>query len=241
MTAIGRNACILALGCLWLAAACAAGTTTGQPDASPAPIFDAVVGVVDAAAPIEEPDAPIEEPDAPIEEPDAPIEEPDASIEEPDASIEEPDAAATVGCIPECYVAIVTPLITACPTTGTCTAGASEGVFTLCFDNGVKIVTVIGESVVQTFKNPEGVCFSIESIPEGNGGTSYIRDATGTVVARVVTPDRDEPNKQQYHCGDGPAIDVDLDSPECQAERGDAGVSDGVDAGTCTFDDSCEP
>ncbi len=200
----------------------------------------------DAAPPIDAPpppDAPLPvdaaTPDAPL--PDAPL-PPDAA---PDAAA--PDADTGGMCLPQCYIDVTAPLVVACIPSGACTSNFNIQTFTttLCFENGVKIVGQInGQNLVTTVKKPGGdTCYILDiTATSQNSATTMWKSPTGTPLVAIDIDDVMMGNIQKYRCNGGTAapITVDLNSPECLAQRPDAGA--GQPGGqSCTQSAACQP
>jgi hypothetical protein len=215
---------------------------SGAADARPA---DAPISIADAALP----DAPLITPDAAPDARPPDARPPDASTPDastPDASTpdaSQADAGFVSDCLPQCFVEIVGALVLTCPPVEPCTSSVFDiqnpFSFAVCYSNGVKLVANInvGEGVT-TFQAKEAdgdVCYTYEATATQDSTTILIKNREGAQVARVVVPDNDNPDEQQYFCGDSGPFAVDLSSPECEDESGFGDTSD------CPMNASCTP
>jgi hypothetical protein len=120
-----------------------------------------------------------------------------------------PVDVATASCyFPRCYAALVEDCAPQgrCVMSGTSVAGGTANA--VCFDNGVKGLvtsTFIASSRIistkETWKNPSGICYSLEPSSRGPSSVSYtMRDGAAAVLATVTTDDAT--NTMTFTCND---------------------------------------
>jgi hypothetical protein len=181
--------------------------------------------------------------------PDVPATTPDAALNSdvtstPDAATTSDAPASTGNCnYPQCYI----DLVKDCVPSGACvqqttTIGSpipTSSNIAICYDNGVKMLTVMDFSNVslltqtETVKNASGVCYTMEALisAASSGNITYtMKNAAGATVATLAIDTTAQ--TETITCTGGPPVVV---PTNCGSSNSDAGSGTTCTTGTCAF------